>query len=181
MSGERYLSIGAMLGGLSGVVTFIGGWIYCMSQYGFLLGFGLGWLPSAMLAALVAAAVTYLWGVAAVLVVIGVIGLMMNSGSTATSDYEVVGAESAADATAEAYSNDAVAAPEPPLPTYSPEPVYVGPYEDAHGAEDCTMDCSGHEAGYAWAEENGIDDVDDCGGNSQSFLEGCEAYVEDNG
>lgn len=33
---------------------------------------------------------------------------------------------------------------------------------------------SGHSAGYEWAEEN---DVDDCGGNSQSFIEGCEEYV----
>lgn len=45
---------------------------------------------------------------------------------------------------------------------------------------DCTKDCSGHQAGYAWAKSKGIDDVDDCGGNSQSFIEGCYAYVEDN-
>lgn len=44
----------------------------------------------------------------------------------------------------------------------------------------CTEDCSGHEAGYEWAEENDIVDVDDCGGNSDSFIEGCEAYVEEN-
>jgi hypothetical protein len=43
----------------------------------------------------------------------------------------------------------------------------------------CTGDCSGHEAGYAWAEENGISDPDDCGGNSNSFIEGCEAYAEE--
>jgi len=45
---------------------------------------------------------------------------------------------------------------------------------------DCLDDCSGHEAGYQWAEDNDIDDADDCTGNSQSFIEGCEAYVEDN-
>ena len=44
---------------------------------------------------------------------------------------------------------------------------------------DCTIDCSGHEAGYAWAEENGINDADDCGGNSWSFEEGCRTYAED--
>lgn len=44
----------------------------------------------------------------------------------------------------------------------------------------CTQDCSGHEAGYEWAEEKGIDDIDDCGGNSNSFIEGCESYVEEN-
>ena len=44
---------------------------------------------------------------------------------------------------------------------------------------ECTEDCSGHEAGYEWAENNDISDVDDCGGNSNSFIEGCQAYVED--
>lgn len=43
----------------------------------------------------------------------------------------------------------------------------------------CTSDCSGHEAGYAWAEEQGISDPDDCGGNSESFEEGCRAYAEE--
>ncbi len=33
---------------------------------------------------------------------------------------------------------------------------------------------SGHSAGYEWAEENG---VDSCGGNSNSFIEGCEEYL----
>ncbi len=44
---------------------------------------------------------------------------------------------------------------------------------------DCTDDCSGHEAGYEWAEENDIDDVYDCDNHSQSFEEGCVAYVEE--
>lgn len=43
----------------------------------------------------------------------------------------------------------------------------------------CTDDCSGHEAGYQWAEENGIDDPDDCSGNSNSFVEGCKAFAEE--
>lgn len=45
---------------------------------------------------------------------------------------------------------------------------------------ECIDDCSGHEAGYNWADEKGIDDIDDCGGKSQSFIEGCESYVEEN-
>ncbi len=44
---------------------------------------------------------------------------------------------------------------------------------------ECTVDCSGHEAGYQWAEEKGIDDPEDCGGNSESFIEGCRAYAEE--
>lgn len=49
-----------------------------------------------------------------------------------------------------------------------------------HG-NTCTGDCSGHEAGYDWAEEQGITDPSDCGGNSNSFIEGCESYAEENG
>jgi hypothetical protein len=44
----------------------------------------------------------------------------------------------------------------------------------------CTSDCSGHYAGYDWAEEKGIDDEDVCDGlntNSESFKEGCKAFV----
>ncbi len=48
-----------------------------------------------------------------------------------------------------------------------------------HGS-DCTNDCSGHEAGYNWAEENNISDEDDCDGRSESFNEGCQTYVEEN-
>jgi hypothetical protein len=45
---------------------------------------------------------------------------------------------------------------------------------------DCSGDCSGHEAGYEWAEENGIDDEGDCDSRSESFTEGCLAYVQEN-
>jgi len=43
----------------------------------------------------------------------------------------------------------------------------------------CGGDCSGHEAGYEWAEENEVNDPDDCDGNSDSFIEGCQAYAEE--
>lgn len=55
-----------------------------------------------------------------------------------------------------------------------------GDSDTFHGYE-CTDDCGGHEAGYAWAEDKGIDDPDNCGGKSQSFIEGCRAYAEENG
>lgn len=45
----------------------------------------------------------------------------------------------------------------------------------------CTVDCSGHEAGYNWAEEHDITDKDDCPidpHNSHSFTEGCWAYAD---
>lgn len=44
----------------------------------------------------------------------------------------------------------------------------------------CTEDCSGHAAGYEWAENQGISDQSDCNGNSNSFNEGCQAWVEEN-
>lgn len=45
---------------------------------------------------------------------------------------------------------------------------------------ECTSDCSGHDAGYQWAEENDISDTDSCSTQSDSFNEGCVAFVEEN-
>ena len=42
---------------------------------------------------------------------------------------------------------------------------------------NCLEDCSGHRAGYEWAEENSVSDEDDCNGNSNSFNEGCINFV----
>ncbi len=41
----------------------------------------------------------------------------------------------------------------------------------------CTDDCSGHEAGFEWAKENGVTDGS-CYGDSTSFTEGCQAYAD---
>jgi hypothetical protein len=41
----------------------------------------------------------------------------------------------------------------------------------------CTVDCGGHEAGYALAEEENVTSIDECKGNGWSFVEGCMAYV----
>ena len=46
------------------------------------------------------------------------------------------------------------------------------------GAYGCTEDCSGHEAGYAWAERHDIHDPAQCGGNSTSFVQSCMDYAE---
>ena len=51
--------------------------------------------------------------------------------------------------------------------------------ERTFGGYDCTKDCSGHKAGYDWAAEHNIISERDCDGDSQSFIEGCQAYVED--
>jgi len=52
-------------------------------------------------------------------------------------------------------------------------------YQDNFGNLDCTQDCSGHDAGYEWAQDNEIEDEADCGGNSWSFEDGCRAYAEE--
>ncbi|MDR2339609.1 MAG: hypothetical protein LBF40_05710 [Deltaproteobacteria bacterium] len=43
----------------------------------------------------------------------------------------------------------------------------------------CTTDCSGHNAGYAWAEANDINEDEYCEGISKSFIEGCLAYIDE--
>jgi hypothetical protein len=58
--------------------------------------------------------------------------------------------------------------------------------QDAFDGDPCISDCSGHQAGYNWAESHGIDDEDDCdtageNSNSPSFAEGCKAYVRGDG
>jgi hypothetical protein len=62
-------------------------------------------------------------------------------------------------------------------PSSPTRPLYIPPSN--FDGYPCISDCSGHEAGYDWAEENGIDDPDDCMGRSQSFIEGCQTYAEE--
>jgi hypothetical protein len=52
-------------------------------------------------------------------------------------------------------------------------------YEDVEGKAGCTKDCSGHNAGFAYAQRNGITDPTVCNGKSDSFVEGCQAYGEE--
>ena len=40
---------------ITGAITFIGFWIYCIATYGFLLGVSLGWFPSLIAAAIIGA------------------------------------------------------------------------------------------------------------------------------
>jgi len=46
MSSDTYWGIAALVG----FVTFLGSWLYCIATYGFLVGVGIGWLPSAITA-----------------------------------------------------------------------------------------------------------------------------------
>lgn len=79
--------------------------------------------------------------------------------------------------------DDSTSNPKPKTPALIPQPNITNGQRtiiDSFNGYPCTSDCSGHEAGYNWAEENGISDADDCGGNSESFIEGCQSYVEEN-
>ncbi len=52
---------------------------------------------------------------------------------------------------------------------------------ETFGGHECTVDCSGHAAGYRWAEAHNITNESDCplNGNATSFYEGCLVYVDD--
>jgi hypothetical protein len=52
-------------------------------------------------------------------------------------------------------------------------------YEEVEGSVDCAKDCSGHNAGFAYAEEHDIEDDAECTSASDSFVEGCKAYGEE--
>lgn len=55
------------------VLLFIGFWIYAISEYGFLLGVGLGWLPSIIAASIL----SFFWPLLAL--GIAIIGIVMLS------------------------------------------------------------------------------------------------------
>src|SRR6516164_9198817 len=53
---DRVLNVGGgLLGVIVGLATFVTAWAFCTIHYGFLFGFGLGWLPAGMLASIVGA------------------------------------------------------------------------------------------------------------------------------
>lgn len=58
---DDYWKTGTIFGAIAGIITFIGGWWYATAEYGFLFGFGLGWLPGGLLAIIVFFLVLVLW------------------------------------------------------------------------------------------------------------------------
>jgi hypothetical protein len=52
-------------------------------------------------------------------------------------------------------------------------------YQENFGSADCTSDCSGHNAGFEWAQNRGLSDRSECSGNNNSFIGGCEAYFDE--
>jgi low affinity Fe/Cu permease len=63
---NMYWVISRWIGWIVGFVVFLASYYYCITTYGYLLGFGLGWLPSFMAAGLAGLATLFLWPVAAV-------------------------------------------------------------------------------------------------------------------
>lgn len=51
---------------------------------------------------------------------------------------------------------------------------------DSFGGNACLGDCSGHQAGYQWAQQHDIEDESSCSVNSNSFNEGCRTFIEEN-
>lgn len=73
MSSETYFGIGLILGLFTSALTFLGSWIYCIITYGFLFGVGLGWLPSAIVAAVVFGVMYVAWP----LLIVGIVGFAL--------------------------------------------------------------------------------------------------------
>lgn len=84
--------------------------------------------------------------------------------------------DAAADSGRDPPSTAQISASQLVAPRYSadpqPEPLTFNGYE-------CTSDCSGHRAGYRWAERNWITDPMDCMNHSRSFEQGCQSWVEE--
>jgi hypothetical protein len=92
MDDDLYWNIGTALGGITALIVFVGGWWYCAATYGFLFGFGLGWLPSGIAAAMAFFAVKLLWGPMALLAVL--LGYLSYSNNQKNRDILAASAES---------------------------------------------------------------------------------------
>lgn len=81
--GIAYTGAGFIFGMVTGAITFIGAWIYCVMTYGFVLGLGLGWFPAVICAGIVGWATVFLWGAALLaLAAIGVLLLISTASSS---------------------------------------------------------------------------------------------------
>lgn len=67
---DFYWRVGTALGILPALIVLVGSWWYCAATYGFLFGFGLGWLPSLIAGGMTFFAVRLLWGPTALLIVL---------------------------------------------------------------------------------------------------------------
>lgn len=80
MRGLSYLQVGAILGGLVGVVTFFACWWAAVVSWGFLLGVAFGWAPAAIIGVLFGGLTALIWGPVLFLIVCVVLWIL-TSGS----------------------------------------------------------------------------------------------------
>lgn len=106
--------------------------------------------------------------IVAVSLALGGCGTSKSSGSQ-TADRTAVEAQTVTDASATGVSEDEAH-------DRATETLASTSFDDVADASMCTGDCGGHDAGFQWAKENGYTDASSCSGDSQSFIEGCEAY-----
>ncbi|MFG1260321.1 hypothetical protein V5F79_23615 [Xanthobacter flavus] len=71
-----YKAVSEPLATLCFFVTFLSAWAYCTLTYGFLFGFGFGWVPAVILAAFVAAIMWLLWLPLAILLILLSLGII---------------------------------------------------------------------------------------------------------
>ena len=74
--GDAYMDEDLYTGGaaITSFIVFIGTWIWCISEYGFLLGVGLGWLPSGSVAGIAG----FLWPLIALAIAAVIVFLVFN-------------------------------------------------------------------------------------------------------
>lgn len=70
----RYLDVGFYVGCAVAVVSFLSGWIYAISSWGFFLGVAFGWLPAALVAIILGGLAWIGWGLLAAILGISVVG-----------------------------------------------------------------------------------------------------------
>lgn len=70
MTWDAYVARGWRVAPWIALITFLACWYYAFSQYGFLLGVGLGWFPAALVAIVAGLFTVYLWGPALALAAI---------------------------------------------------------------------------------------------------------------
>lgn len=73
---ERYVEFSGIVGYLVGIIAFFATWIYFIANNNFLLGFCLGWIPSAFVYFITAYLIAYIWPLIA-LAVIWAVGFLV--------------------------------------------------------------------------------------------------------
>ena len=63
-------AVGIIVGGLAGLITFIGVYIAAVGSVGWVIGIALGWIPACLAAGLAFLIGRYLWWLAAILILI---------------------------------------------------------------------------------------------------------------